>query len=51
VRGRMPMARGIQQEEAQAAALADPNVARFIEGKAVRKTIFVPDRLINLVVG
>ena len=51
VRGRMTMARSIQQEEAQAAALADPNVAKFIEGKSVRKLIFVPGRLINLVVG
>lgn len=51
VRSRMPMARGISQDEAQAAALADANVARFIDGKAVRKTIFVPDRLINVVVG
>jgi len=50
VRARMPMARGISEEEARNAALADENVQRFIDGKAVRKTIFVPDRLLNLVV-
>jgi leucyl-tRNA synthetase len=51
VRTRMPMSRGISEDEAREAALADANVQRFTEGKAVRKTIFVPDRLLNLVVG
>jgi leucyl-tRNA synthetase len=50
VRTRMPLPRGTAQEEAQAAALADENVARFIDGGKLRKVIFVPDRLINLVV-
>jgi leucyl-tRNA synthetase len=51
VRGRMPMARGISQEDAQAAALAEENVRRFVEGVQIRKVIFVQDRLLNLVVG
>ncbi|MBW3573087.1 MAG: class I tRNA ligase family protein [Gemmatimonadetes bacterium] len=51
VRARMEMARGIGQAEARDAALADEHVQRWIEGKQVRKTIFVPDRLLNLVVG
>ncbi len=51
VRARLPMPRGIPQGEAQAAALADDNVKRFVDGAAVRKVVFVPDRLINLVVG
>jgi leucyl-tRNA synthetase len=51
VRARLPLARGVAQEAAQAAALADENVARFLDGMRVRKVIFVPDRLINLVVG
>ena len=51
VRARMAMSRGITQEDAQAAALADDNVRRFIDGAEVRKVIFVPDRLLNLVVG
>jgi leucyl-tRNA synthetase len=50
LRARMPMKRGISEDEARAAALADENVQRFLEGKGVRKTIFVADRLINLVV-
>ena len=51
VRARMPMARGIAEDQARAAALADENVQRWIEGKQVRKTVFVADRLVNLVVG
>ncbi|CAN5736140.1 leucine--tRNA ligase [soil metagenome] len=50
VRTRMPMRRGISEVEAREAALADANVQRFIEGVSVRKTIFVADRLLNLVV-
>ena len=51
VRARMEMARGIGESQARDAALADEHVQRWIEGKQVRKTIFVPDRLLNLVVG
>ena len=51
VRARMEMARGIEESAARDAALADEHVQRWIEGKQVRKTIFVPDRLLNLVVG
>ncbi|HEU4557841.1 MAG TPA: leucine--tRNA ligase [Longimicrobium sp.] len=51
VRARLPMARGITEDAARDAALADEHVQRFIDGKQVRKTIFVPDRLLNLVVG
>jgi leucyl-tRNA synthetase len=45
------MPRGITEDAARDAALADEHVRRFIDGKQVRKTIFVPDRLLNLVVG
>ncbi|HEX2094400.1 MAG TPA: leucine--tRNA ligase [Longimicrobiaceae bacterium] len=51
VRARMQMARGISESDARDAALADPNVQRFLDGRQVRKTIFVPDRLLNLVAG
>jgi leucyl-tRNA synthetase len=34
----------------EAAALADDNVARAIEGKAIVKIVVVPGRLINFVV-
>jgi leucyl-tRNA synthetase len=50
VRARMSMRRGITQDDAQAVALADDNVRRFVDGAHLRKVIFVPDRLVNLVV-
>jgi leucyl-tRNA synthetase len=50
VRGRLRVAPGISQEEAVARALAQEAVQRFTEGKQPRKTIYVPDRLLNLVV-
>ena len=35
----------------EAAAAAAPEVARFGEGKTVRKVVVVPGRLVNVVVG
>jgi leucyl-tRNA synthetase len=49
-RGRVQVDRGATQEVVLAAALAEPNIAKFVEGKERRKVIFVPDRLINIVV-
>ncbi len=50
VRARLPMPRGIAQADAQAAALADEKIKKYLDGGSVRKVVFVPDRLINLVV-
>jgi leucyl-tRNA synthetase len=41
----------ITEEAAKAAALADENVQRYIEGKEMRRLIYVPGRLVNVVVG
>ena len=41
---------GTVEAAALAAALAEPNVARVLEGKRVVKRIYVPDRIVNLVV-
>jgi leucyl-tRNA synthetase len=51
VRARLPMRRGVTEAEAREAALGDAHVQSFIDGKQVRKVVFVPDRLVNLVVG
>jgi leucyl-tRNA synthetase len=40
----------ISQVDALALAHADPNVRAHLEGKSVRKEIFVPGKLVNLVV-
>ncbi len=50
VRGRVPVPAGIAEADAVAQATADPAVRKFIDGKEIRKVIFVKDRLVNLVV-
>ncbi|MBK9977418.1 MAG: leucine--tRNA ligase [Gemmatimonadetes bacterium] len=49
LRGTLAVARAITQAEALAAALADPAIAKYVTGE-VKKVIFVPGRLLNLVV-
>jgi leucyl-tRNA synthetase len=51
VRGKVTVPADADKETVEAAALADENVVRFIEGKTVRKVIVVPGRLVNVVVG
>ncbi|MPY65185.1 leucine--tRNA ligase [Deinococcus sp. SDU3-2] len=50
VRGQVEISKTATQEEALAAARANPEVARFVEGKATVKEIYVPGRIINIVV-
>ena len=50
VRGKVSVAADISKADAEAAALANDNVARFIDGKPVRKVIVVPGKLVNIVV-
>jgi leucyl-tRNA synthetase len=50
LRARIAAAFGTPKEELEARALADDKVKAFIEGKQVVKIIFVPDKLVNIVV-
>ncbi|MGH7613106.1 MAG: leucine--tRNA ligase, partial [Gemmatimonadales bacterium] len=50
LRGRLQVERGASQEDVLSKALAEDGVKRFVNGAPIRKVIFVPDRLINLVV-
>src|SRR5690348_12295925 len=50
VRGRVTVSRGASEAEVKELALRDAAVSKFVDGKAVRKTIYVQDRLLNLVV-
>jgi leucyl-tRNA synthetase len=50
LRARLDVPADIAEEAAREAALADENVVRHIEGKEVRKVIYVPGRLVNVVV-
>ncbi|HPF61069.1 MAG: leucine--tRNA ligase [Gemmatimonadetes bacterium] len=49
-RGTVTIARDATAEAAEAAARAEESVARHLEGKTVRKVIWVPGRLVNFVV-
>ncbi len=50
LRERMQLPAGTGKEEACALALASEGVRKWLEGKTPRQVIFVPDKLINLVV-
>ena len=50
-RGRVSVPRDAEQDAVLAAAQEDAAVRRFTEGKEVRKVVYVPNRLLNLVVG
>ncbi|MBV8530905.1 MAG: leucine--tRNA ligase [Candidatus Eremiobacteraeota bacterium] len=49
VRARISAAAGVSEDEALALALAEPNVRAHLDGKELRKRIYVPDKLLNLV--
>ncbi len=51
LRAALQVAKTISEDEIKTLALADANVAKFLEGKEIKKIIFVPGRLINFVVG
>jgi len=50
LRSRLQVPAQADQQEVEKLALADANVQRFTEGKSVRKVIFVPGKLLNIVV-
>lgn len=49
LRDTIVLPKGIAKEDAEAAALASEKIVRALEGKAPRKVIVVPDRLVNIV--
>ncbi|MGH6900499.1 MAG: leucine--tRNA ligase [Geminicoccaceae bacterium] len=50
LRATISLPRGSDPAAAEAAALAEPNVRRALEGTRVRRVIAVPDKIVNLVV-
>jgi leucyl-tRNA synthetase len=50
LRGKIKVSPDVDQDTAQAIALADESVRKFTDDKTLRKTILVPGRLLNLVV-
>lgn len=51
IRSKLLIEPGLSQEQVETLALADEKVQRHMEGKAVRKVIFVKDKIINFIVG
>ena len=50
VRGRIEVPRNASEDDLLAAALADQTVQAHLDGKAIRRRVVVPGRLVNLVV-
>jgi len=50
LRGRVSVASGALDDQTKAAALADENVKKWIDGKPIKKMIVVPGKLVNIVV-
>jgi leucyl-tRNA synthetase len=50
VRGRLDVERGTSQEEALTLARSDGRIVPWLKGRELARAVFVPDRLLNLVV-
>ncbi len=51
LRGRVDLPKDQSEEVIVSLAQSHPNVIKFLDGKAVKKVIFVPNKLLNIVVG
>jgi leucyl-tRNA synthetase len=51
VRGRITVARDADETTAREAALVAEGVTPYLEGKTLRKLVYVPGRIVNLIVG
>lgn len=49
MRGRFDLPKDKSQDEIFTAAKSQPNIAKFIEGKEIKRVIFVPNKLLNIV--
>src|SRR5581483_11492831 len=49
VRGRIEVARATAEDEIKRQAFQEPQIQRFLAGKQVTHTIYVPERLVNIV--
>jgi leucyl-tRNA synthetase len=49
-RGEITVSKMLAKDAVEAAAFAEPDVAAFLHGKVVKKTIVVPGRIVNIVV-
>ena len=50
VRGKITVPAGVTQERIESDALSDPKVAGLLDGKKIERLVYVPRRLVNIVV-
>jgi leucyl-tRNA synthetase len=51
LRGTIAVPANAPKAQVEAQAMAEPNVAKFLEGQAVKKVIVVPGKIVNIVAG
>jgi leucyl-tRNA synthetase len=51
VRGKLTVPAGMSEADAIDAARSDGKIAAYLNGHAIRKTVYVKDRVLNVVVG
>jgi leucyl-tRNA synthetase len=51
VRDKIEVSASITEDEARGIALSSPRLSTYLDGKEVHKVIYVPGKLVNLVVG
>jgi leucyl-tRNA synthetase len=51
LRGQIEVAVNAAREDVEKTALAEPGVAKFLEGVSVKKIVVVPGKIVNIVVG
>lgn len=49
LRGKIDIVAGLSQEEVKKRALGEEKISPWTKGKSIKKTIFIPDKLINFV--
>jgi len=49
LRGKITVERGLEETELASRALGDERIALLVAGKQIRKTVVVPDKLVNIV--
>jgi leucyl-tRNA synthetase len=50
VRGKLELPVGVSEAEAKQKAMSDPHVKKWLEGKTMANVVYVPGRLVNVVV-
>jgi len=51
LRGTIEVAADASREQVEARAKEEPNTAKFLDGKEIRKVIIVPGKIVNIVAG